>query len=291
MNIRQIKEKYTCLDYLRNMVVVKKCSNGYLCRCPWREDKDPSLSITSNGKGWHDFATGESGNVIDLVCKCLGTSDYKRVCAEFNGLALSSFPPVNKTLTVGKEEKGYQTFQVKELRNRVLLDYMQVARGIPVNIAQLFCNEAYYSFPSDPARKFFSVAFRNDKGGYELRNSSYKASVSPKCISTHLYKENAPYVVFEGFMDMLSFVTLCREIRHNLMVLNSVSLAPTAIEQLRHVNTPIYLCLDNDAAGDKATAKFVDELPRAIDCRKHFAPYKDVNEYLLGRNKLPDGFT
>lgn len=281
MNLRQIKENCTCLDYLCRIVFVKKCSSGYLCRCPWRDDKEPSLSITPNGKGWHDFATGESGNIIDLVCRCLGTTDYRRVCAEFDGTAHFSFPQVKNTLTVGKEEKAYQTFQVKELRNHVLLDYMQNTRGIPVNIAQMFCNEAYYSFPQTPARTLFSVAFRNDKGGYELRNSFSKASVSPKWITTRLHRENAPYAVFEGFMDMLSFVTLCGEIRHNLIVLNSVSFASAAIEQLRNVNTTVYLCLDNDTAGDKTTAKFVDELPRAIDCRKRFAPHKDVNEYLL----------
>lgn len=291
MNISQIKEKYTCLDYLRRIVVLKKCSNGYLCRCPWREDKTPSLSITPNGKGWHDFATGERGNVIDLVCKCLDTTDYKRVCAEFEGMALSSFPTVKNTLTGGKEEKAYRTFQVKELSNHALLDYMQDTRGIPVNIAQLFCKEAYYSFPHTPTRTLFSVAFMNDKGGYELRNSFSKASASPKWISTRLYKENASYAVFEGFMDMLSFVTLCGEVRHNLIVLNSVSFTQTAIEQLRNVSTTVYLCLDNDTAGDKATAEFVRELPRAVDCRKRFAPCKDVNEYLLERNKQSDGFT
>lgn len=283
MNVHQIKERYNCLDYLRKITVVKKCSSGYLCSCPWREDKSPSLSVTPNGKGWHDFATGESGNIIDLVCRCLGTKDYRRVCAEFDGTAHFSFPKVKNTLTVGKEEKAYETFQVKELRNRVLLDYLQDTRGIPMDIAQLFCNEAYYSFPHTPARTLFSVAFRNDKGGYELRNSFSKASVSPKWITSRLHRENAPYAVFEGFMDMLSFVTLCGEVRHNIIVLNSVSFAYAAIELLKDTGNPIYLCLDNDSAGDKATAEFMKELPQAKDCRGRFAPCKDVNEYLLAK--------
>ena len=60
--IGQIKEKYTCLDYLGEPV--KKVSYGYLYRTPWREDKHPSLSVTPNGKGWKDYATGEHGNLI-----------------------------------------------------------------------------------------------------------------------------------------------------------------------------------------------------------------------------------
>ena len=51
MNARQIKEKWTCLDYLGERVV-RKTSKGYLARCPWRDDNNPSLTITPDGKGW-----------------------------------------------------------------------------------------------------------------------------------------------------------------------------------------------------------------------------------------------
>lgn len=52
MTIKDIKDKYTCLDYLGKPV--KKTKNGFLYRAPWREDTHPSLSVTANGKGWHD---------------------------------------------------------------------------------------------------------------------------------------------------------------------------------------------------------------------------------------------
>ena len=45
----------------------------------------------------------------------------------------------------------------------------------------------------------------------------------------------------------------------------------------------VYLCLDNDSAGNDTTAKMLEHLPNAIDIRQRFAPLKDVNDYLLAR--------
>ena len=78
MDTKQIKDKYTCLDYLGDRVV-KKVANGYLARAPWREDNNPSLTVTLNGKGWKDQATGAHGSVIDLVMLHHGC-DVSRAC-------------------------------------------------------------------------------------------------------------------------------------------------------------------------------------------------------------------
>ena len=39
------------------------------CCSPFREDRHPSFSIFADGRGWHDFATGEKGDVVSFV-KC-----------------------------------------------------------------------------------------------------------------------------------------------------------------------------------------------------------------------------
>ena len=90
---------------------------------------------------------------------------------------------------------------------------------------------------------------------------------------------------------MLSFATLCGEVRHNYIVLNSIINTPVAIEVLRSMGGKVYLCLDNDEGGEKATRQMLDLLPSAIDTRNRFAPAKDVNEYLIstfeGKKVLP----
>lgn len=283
MNTAQIKENYTCLDYLGPPL--KKTARGwYIYRCPWKEDKDPSLNVSPDGKHWKDLSNGASGGIIELVQTCIGTKDFHRVCAQFNSVAprpLSSFSQP-KTLEVGKEENtsSFAFFDVMPLRSRGLFAYLS-SRKVNPDITKQFLMEAHYSFEQRPDDKYlYALAYPNDKGGYELRNQFYKGSTSPKAITTHIHINGAPVVVFEGFMDMLSFATLSKGIKHNYLVLNSTVNTPTAIEQLKEYQGKIYLCLDNDEAGNSATRQILEQLPDAIDIRARLAPYKDVNDYL-----------
>lgn len=282
MNIAQIKEKYTIIDYLGTPV--KVVANGYLYRAPWREDKHPSLSVTLNGKGWHDLTTDEHGNLIDLVMKVLGTSDLAQVCAAFNGLNPSSSFPQPKSSDEGKEKRAaFTKFEVHPLQSRGLYAYL-AQRGISGSIAKQLCTEAHYSFTDQSDKYLYALAFPNNKGGYELRSAFYKGGKAPKGISFSCDLDSAPFVVFEGFMDALAFFTLCGGIRHNWCVLNSVVNVDAAIRQLKMwPGYSVYLCLDNDSAGNDTTAKMLEHLPNAIDIRQRFAPHKDVNDYLLAR--------
>ena len=290
MNIEQIKEQITCLNYLGKPL--RKTSAGwFLYRCPWREDNHPSLNVTPNGKVWHDLATGAKGGIIELVMACLNTRDLSRVCAEFDS---SSFSMSSTEFGCEKKEveaTAFYSFSLVPLQSRGLYAYL-TKRRINTNIAREFLQEAHYCFmPRDDGKFLYALAYSNDKGGYELRSEFYKGGTSPKGITTHLDHGNASTVVFEGFFDMLSFATLCGEVRHNYIVLNSIINTPVAIEVLRSMGGKVYLCLDNDEGGEKATRQMLDLLPSAIDTRNRFAPAKDVNEYLIstfeGKKVLP----
>lgn len=278
MNIGQIKEKYTCLDYLGEERVIRKTNDGYLCRCPWRQDEHPSLSVTPNGKGWYDFVTGKHGNLIDMVMLTVGTTDLGTVCAQFGGL--SSFTMSNNLGEVKEKKSGFAWLEVGELRSKALYAYLN-SRKINTDIAKQFLKEAHYSFTEKRENFLYSLAYGNDRGGWELRSSRFKGSASPKGITTHWYQENAATVVFEGFMDMLSFATLCSGVRHNYIVLNSIVNADAAIDILRERKGKIFLCLDNDEGGRTSTKKILDALPGATDISHRFAPHKDVNEFLV----------
>ena len=278
MNIAQIIDNYTCLDILGNRVV-KKVANGYLAHAPWREDNHPSMTVTLNGKGWKDHATGEHGNVIDLVVQWKGMSKSE-VCSWFDTFmpGSSSFHP--QKIYGGKEKDAFTVFEVGPLRSRGLYAYLH-QRRINIDIAKQFLQEAHYSFePRTDGSYLYALAYANDLGGYELRSERFKGGTSPKGVTTHLGRENAPTVVFEGFFDMLSFATLCGGVKHNYVCLNSIVNAPAAIEALRSMSGKILLCLDNDKGGEKATKEILDALPLAIDYRSHFAGHKDVNEFL-----------
>lgn len=287
MNIKQIKEKYTCLDWLGDKVV-KKTSRGYLARCPWKEDKNPSLTVTLDGKGWHDLSDGSHGNLVDMVQRCLNTTDFSRVCAAFGTVTPFSFHQP-RIFDKGKEkDNGFAFCDIVPLQNRVLYAYLG-ARCINTTIAKRFLKEAHYGFEiREDGRYLFALAYGNDIGGYELRGApnkanadGFKGGTAPKGITTHLRQENVATVVFEGFMDMLSWVTMTDGVKHNLVVMNSVTNKEETVEVLRSISGTIYLCLDNDKAGNDATIFIQNALPSAIDYRSHFAPAKDVNEFLV----------
>jgi len=281
MTIKDIKDKYTCLDYLGKPV--KKTKNGFLYRAPWREDTHPSLSVTANGKGWHDLATGAHGSVIDLVMHSLNTTDVCRACEEILRHDPGSFSFFQPMLDDGekKKEDSFTKFEIIKLQSKGLFAYLY-QRKIDLQIAKQFLKEAHYSFKEGDSY-LYALAYANDKGGYELRSKLYKGGSSPKWITTHLGIGNAPTVVFEGFFDMLSFATLCGEVRHNYIVLNSIVNVPAAIDVLRSMECKVLLCLDNDQGGNDATRQMINALPSAIDIRSRFAPAKDVNEYLCLR--------
>ena len=294
MNIKQIKEQFTCLDYLGELL--KKVSNGYLYRCPWKDDKHPSLSVTLDGGGWHDLSDGTHGNLIDLVARCIGTNDFRQICAQFDSVTknTSSFRQ-SRTLDARKEESNnFARFSTIPLQAYRLKDYLLKERGIrPETAIALGVVEAHYSIRADIPRDLYALAYPNDKGGYELRGAPYegnprgfKGLKAPKGITTHLIEANLPYVVFEGFADMLSFATMTNGQKHNYVTLNSTVNSETAIVALKGVKSQIFLCLDNDHSGDEATEKMLVALPGSQDIRKGLMPHKDVNELLLHRREV-----
>lgn len=56
-------------------------------------------------------------------------------------------------------------------------------------------------------KEYYGIGFKNDSGGYEIRNPYIKTSSAPKDIKT-ITNNAKEAVVFEGFFDFLSFITI-----------------------------------------------------------------------------------
>ena len=100
--------------------------------------------------------------------------------------------------------------------------------------------------------------------------------------------ENKISLVFEGFIDYLSFRTLmkygrlpCFDARENdCIVLNSVTNICKALPLLREYDKTVCL-LDNDAAGHNAFASLYKALNgNAEDMSSLYEGFKDLNDYL-----------
>jgi hypothetical protein len=69
-------------------------------------------------------------------------------------------------------------------------------RKIDLDLANRHCREVHYQ---NKEKDYFSIGFRNDKGGYELSSpSNFKGCIAPKDITTIQNNRDA-CLVFEGF--------------------------------------------------------------------------------------------
>ena len=285
MNANQIREQISIVAYLHGIGIepTRASGRGFMYRCPWRDDKHPSLSVTADGRAWYDHSTKEHGSIIDLAMKILNTTDLAQVCAALDPFSFHQ----SVSFDQGKEkgcaavEDAFSSFNVLPLRSGGLFAYLN-ERGIPGDVARSYCQEAHYSFNGQEDGRFmYAIAFRNDKGGYELRSKHFKGCKSPKAITTLFDLENTPTVVFEGFIDFLSFVAMEGTRKHNYCILNSITNAAEAIEKLSACEK-VYLCLDNDEPGRQAAAHIRANLVGDVeDISSRILPYKDLNDFLL----------
>lgn len=193
--------------------------------------------------------------------------------------------PVLASRKAAAAPPAFEELRVSPLRNTVLLDYL-AKRGIPSGIAGRECVEVHYRMRG---KWYFGIGFRNRKSGMEIRNPYFKGSTSPKDI-THLRHGSGgdgktTVLVFEGFMDYLSYLALKQgQPVPDCVVLNSVSNLPGALDVLKGYG---HVCcfLDNDDAGRKTTEEIRRRCGRVTDKAVYYLPHKDLNEFLQHRLK------
>ena len=240
---------------------------------PFRAETAPSFKVDYNKNLWYDFGSGEGGSIIDLVMKLDGCTINEAIAKLENGSfsfhRIEPIEPTNSTL---------QIQSVQPLQNHHLINYLQSKRSINIDIAREYCQEVHYT---TNGKSFFAIGFQSDAGGWELRNEYFKGSTSPK-FPTTIGSGSQTCLLFEGFMDMLSYLTLKNATRPtvDMVVLNSVHNLHRAEDFLKRHQT-IHCFLDNDEAGKRAFAA-VEKLGReTIDQSPFYRNHKDMNEYLV----------
>jgi len=245
-------------------------------RSPLRHEKTASFKVNLARNLWFDFGSGEGGTFIDLVMK-MNHVNFKE--------ALGMVGNDNVTFIDHKPEPSEEHSRIKvegtqPIRHSALIQYLNI-RNVSLPIARLFLQEANYTVHG---KRYFALAFKNDKGGFELRNAFFKTGSSPKYYTTIPGTDDSKINVFEGFMDFLSCCTYYNTVPgFPTIVLNSLSFLSrieTALQQAREV----YLFLDNDTAGKTATQKVKDCCGKVTDWSQIIYPdHKDFNEFIMAR--------
>ena len=240
-----------------------------------REEKTPSLSVDFSKNTAFDFGTGKSYDSISIVLtmkKC-SVSDALKYLEQFN------FSFQEQNLKLENLPKGYEIIGVKEIQHPALLDYLKSRN---VEDQKKWVEEIHYRMND---KNYFGIGFKNDSGGYEIRNAYSKICLGKKDI-TSIKNDSKDVRVFEGFCDFLSFKNVesyLEKETSDYIILNSVSM----IHKIK--NSPgnyknIELYFDNDEAGTRAVDLIKNDLKYAEDCRVLYSGFKDLNDWLIQNN-------
>lgn len=269
-------------------------------------DATPSFKVDTVKNVWFDHGVAHGGTIIELVkelCAC-DVRDALRHLETTHlyspGLASpttsapvprtkrgSEHAPAKRAAVAGEKEKSRSLELVASgpLEHPALLQYL-TKRGINHDIARRYLSQIDFKAP-ESAGSYFALGYPAGDG-FEARNALFKGFVGTGKDVTFHDKPGATLLrVFEGFMDFLSYLTASKvsETSSAVVVLNSTNLWRRA---LPYATDPrfkeVRLYLDNNSAGDAATAKLAEHIAgKATDMRAEFATFEDVNAWLLGQ--------
>lgn len=258
-------------------------NDDYWYLSPLRNERTASFKINRRLNRWYDHGIGQGGNIIDF-----GMLFFNCTIGEFLRNHLGSITPAHHAAAVQENQSTerqskIQILKQEPLHSPALMRYLK-QRKIPIGIARQFCSEIQYSLNDN---SYYGIGFKNDHGGFEIRNPYFKASSSPKSITSYCNK-GTEVLVFEGFFDFLSFKTVnsraCDK-KQDFIILNSLSFfekTRSLMEEYRIIR----LFLDRDQAGENATVKALGWSCKYRDESLLYKDQKDYNQWIIQGGKL-----
>ncbi|MBS1738259.1 MAG: toprim domain-containing protein [Bacteroidetes bacterium] len=270
------------VDYLSRLGYkpAKVRNNDYWYVSPLRDEKTPSFKVNRKLNRWYDHGLGKGGNLIDFAIlhqNCTIGEFLQKLNDDF-----SFHQPVFHQPNELKTEKKLNVLQEFSISSFALLRYLE-QRRIPIDIADQFCKEIRYELND---KIYYGIGFKNDSGGYEIRNPYFKTSSSPKDITTIKNKAKEA-VVFEGFFDFLSFIAIHKNqvaTESNFVILNSVSFFEKA-RPFMEQHEIIRLYLDRDTTGQNYSHYALSLSNKYKDESKLYEHHKDFNDWMMNIGK------
>ncbi|HUZ61069.1 MAG TPA: CHC2 zinc finger domain-containing protein [Hanamia sp.] len=305
MNCEQANQ-IDLVNYLNSLGYQPQKIRGsdYWYLSPFRDEKEPSFKINRNKNVWYDHGPGKGGKLIDFamefyrcdVSEALQKISFFHPQNNFkNKLVRPQFHLPKNSVADNQDarETAIKIIAAKQpIQDLVLCRYL-LQRRIDKGIADSYCHEVHFT-NADTDKIYKAIGFKNNAGGYELRNEYFKGSSSPKYVT---YVDNGAknISVFEGFFDFMSYETLNKNQREdltrlpnrhmNFLILNSLSFFERSLLLMeKHKN--IHLFLDHDNAGRKCTNLGLKRSSQFKDESKLYNGYKDLNDWMMNFGKL-----
>ena len=281
--IGQVKQ-IPLIEYLKKegFTPYKSWSRYVRFHSPLRMDQRPSFDVDLNKNVWHDRGANEGGDIIEFVKRYRNCS-FGEAVDELSGFASSfSFRPLIDASS--KQSYGIRNLTVAPLANPVLIQYIESRSVESVTAKKHLCEAQYTSGRENKA--YYSLAWANKLGGYELRNKYFKGCTGSKSYTLIRAANHSLILLFEGMIDFLSFLVLSGQSEpiHPVLILNSTTtLNDELIPKL--IKFEVHTYLDNDSAGDQAMKLLKANSVKVKDHRSEYPDHKDLNEYLVSRKK------
>ena len=173
---------------------------------PFSTETQASFKLNKRNNIWYLHSEGIGGNNIDFMKKYLNAS-IKEVLEWAERQNFSSFQhqsnsnPKQETLA-----NHYTIIEVKDIQHPALLEYLKSRK---VENQTTYLKEIHYRVND---KNYFGIGFKNDSGGYEIRNKYSKICLGKKDISTIKNGEEL-LCIFEGFFDFLSFKNIEQDLQ------------------------------------------------------------------------------
>jgi len=249
---------------------------------PFANESQASFKINKSLNKWYLFSEGIGGNNTDFMKKYLNAS-VNEVLAWAEKQNFSSFKQQNiSNQKVENLPATYEIIEIKKVQHPALLEYLRERK---VGNQTQFLHEIHYRMKD---KNYFGIGFKNDSGGYEIRNKYSKICLGKKDVST-IKNGSESLRVFEGFFDFLSFKSvddILEKEPADCLILNSVSMIHNIKNSLGNYEN-IELYFDNDEAGNRAVEMIKNEKQNAEDCRILYSDFKDLNDWMIHKNPSP----
>ena len=242
----------------------------------FHEEKTPSFKLDTSQNLWFDLSMNQGGSVIDLVMQLykIEIREALRMLDDF------AFSPIHREAPRVQNHQPQEIKKIQSLQNQALIQYLQ-SRKIRLEFAKEYLKEVYFS---QNGKNYFGLCWKNDSGGYEVRNKYFKGLLQggEKDITT-IKGINTDLFVFEGYFDFLSFLCLYSDCNknNNYIILNSLVMVEK-LKAMLNGYEEICLYLDNDRAGKEATKDLLEYNNKIHDESGFYREYKDLNDYLIG---------
>ena len=286
----------------------------FLCLSPEHPDEHPSMSYDKNRHKIHCFACGVDWDIFDLIGALYGITDTKEKFEKVESIikgTTEGFKEIEeikeKMIQKAKETQIHKAQEEKP--KEILMEYYKKCnenlkktdylkkRGISEETANRFYLGYDDHFKGREGQMWGALIIPTTQYTYTARNTDTTAD-STNRVKKHgeanifnfvtIKRSEQPIFITEGEFDVLSF----EEVGASAVGLGGVSNIRKLIEKIKEAreekgeyNNYFLIALDNDRAGEEATAKLKQELD-SIGIENYivkdlYKEFKDGNEFLV----------